>query len=148
MTTSLATDPLLPNDLRWLLALRLFHLQPWFLFRHRDEYEFASHAFANEDMEHRTVLTFARRYDCDDFAGLEIVHGSVTSRMIYFHPVFNSSVSPVSEPRRTWDICCGTYPDVFAFLSDVVVPAMRDWALCSDASEIDPDYRDDQQNIG
>lgn len=147
MTTSLASDPQLPNDLRWLLALRLFHLQPWFLFRHRDEYSFASVAFAREDLDHRSVLTFARRHDCDDFAGLEIVDGRVTSRVIYFHPVFGSSSSPVREPR-TWDICCGTYPDVFAFLSHVVAPAMRDWAVCSDATEIAPDFRDDQKVVG
>lgn len=143
MTTSLESDPRLPNDLRWLMALRLFHLQPWFLFRHRDEYQFASTAFANEDVQHRAVLTFARRHDCDDFAGLEIVDGSVTSRVIYFHPVFGSSTLPVPDPRK-WDICWGTYPDVFAFLSEVIVPAMRDWALCSDASEIDSYYRDDR----
>jgi hypothetical protein len=70
----------------------------------------------------------------------------VTSRVIYFHPVFGSSTLPVPDPRK-WDICCGTYPDVFAFLSEVIVPAMRDWALCSDATEIDSDYRDDK-NVG
>lgn len=139
MTHEMVSDTDLPNDLRWLVALGVFHLQPWFLFRHRDEYEFASNAFAAEDIVHRSVITFARRHDCDDFAGLEIIDGRVTSRVIYFHPVFGSS-SPVREPR-TWDICCGTYADVFAFLSDVVVPAMRDWSSCDDASEIEPDYR-------
>ena len=144
---SLASDPQLPNDLRWLLTLGLFHLQPWFLFRQRDEYTFASNAFTNEDIRHRSVLTFARRHDCDDFAGLEIVDGHVTSRVICFHPVFATPPSPVSEPR-TWDICCGTYRDVFAFLSDVVAPAMREWASVDDATDIAPDWRQGTKDVG
>lgn len=136
----LATDPELPNDLRWLLALGIFHLQPWFQFRARDEYDFATRAFAEEDVSRRWVLTFARRHDCDDFAGLEIVDGKITSRVIYFHPVFGSS-SIAETNSRTWDICCGTYPDVFGFLADVVAPAMRDSALCADAADIEPDWR-------
>ena len=82
----LATDPELPNDLRWLLALGSIHLQPWFLFRARYEYDFATKAFAEEDVARRSVLTCARRHDGDDLAGLEIVDGTITSRAVYFSP--------------------------------------------------------------
>ena len=134
----LASDNTLPNELRWLIAMHVHHLHPWFVFRQRNEYEFASTAFGHDDINNRTVLTFARRHDCDDFAGLEIIDGDVRPNVIYFHPVFGSGPTPAP---RTWDIVCGEYPDVFAFLADVIAPAMRDCALTEDAADIDYDYR-------
>lgn len=141
----LADDESLPNELRWLIALRVYHLQPWFISRQGNEYEFASTAFGNEDINNRAVFTFARRQDCDDFAGLEIVDGVIRPNVIYFHPVFGSGPTPAP---RTWDIVCGEYEDVFAFLSDVIAPAMRDWALTEDAADIDYDYRETKPQDG
>ena len=138
MISPLVADLTLPNDLRRLLALNIFDLLPWYLFRQKETFAFASKAFANEDIKRRSVLTFASRQDCDDFAGLQIVDGRITSRVIYFHPVFGpASSAEAANNDRTHNICMGTYPDVFSFLSEVIVRDMRECAAREDATEIE-----------
>lgn len=128
-------DPKWPNALRWLLVQGLTHFTPWHLIRSPEEMAFASRAFAREDVAEGQVFVFARRQDCDDFAGLEIRHGVLTDRVICFHPVFASGLS---QTPRTWNIVQETFEDMFEFLTKRVVPDMKDWASVEDASE----YRD------
>jgi hypothetical protein len=126
-------DPTWPNALRWFLAQGLFSFTPWHFVRKADEMAFAANAFGREDVSHREVFVFARRQDCDDFAGLELVDGNITNKVLCFHPVFADSSKP---SPRTWQIVSATYEDVFEFVGQRVAPDMRDWALTEDAADL------------
>lgn len=122
-----------PNALRWFLAQSLNTFTPWHFIRDPEEMAFAANAFRREDVSGGEVFVFARRQDCDDFAGLEVVGGRITDKVVYFHPVFGDSSR--SSPR-TWNIVAATYGDVFDFVAQRVVPDMKDWALVEDAADL------------
>jgi hypothetical protein len=124
-----------PNALRWFLAQELNSFTPWHFMKEPAEMEFAASAFKREDINRGEVLVFARRQDCDDFAGLEIVNGKITDKVVCFHPVFARGASDLSAPR-TWNIVCGVFDDVFEFVAKQVIPDMKDWALVEDASDL------------
>lgn len=124
-----------PNALLWFLCQNLNKFTPWHFIQNPTEYEFAANAFRREDVNKGEVFVFARRQDRDDFAGLEILNGKVTDKVIYFHPVFASSF-PNSTAARTWNIVCDVYEDVFEFLANRVVPDMKDWASDEIASDL------------
>jgi hypothetical protein len=132
METSLI-DNAWPNALRWFLTQGLTNFTPWHFIRTPDEMAFAANAFRREDVSNGDLLVFARRQDCDDFAGLELVGGRVTEKVVYFHPVFGDSSKP---SPRTWNIVKATYEDVFGFVAQCVVPDMREWALTEDATDL------------
>ena len=94
---------------------------------------FAARAFLREDASNSEVFVFARRRDYDDFAGLELVGGRVTEKVVCFHPVFGDTSK--SSPR-TWNIVNATYQDAFEFVAQCVVPDMKDWALTEDATDL------------
>jgi hypothetical protein len=121
-----------PNALRWFLCQELVHFTPWHFFTEPDEFGFAAQAFAREDVGRGQVFVFARRQDCDDFAGLEIHDGKIMNRVIYFHPVFGVSQN---ESPRTWNIVCETFDDVFEFVSRRVITDMKEWASDEDAQD-------------
>ena len=124
-----------PNPLRWFLSQNLSSFTPWHLIQEPSEYEFAAKAFSREDIHKGQVFVFARRQDRDDFAGLEIVGGKITDKVIYFHPVF--ARAPTNEAQgNDWNIVCGIFEDVFEFVAEQVVPDMKDWASEEDASEL------------
>lgn len=122
-----------PNALRWFLAQGLTSFTPWHFIQDPDEMAFAANAFRREDVSGGEVFVFARRQDCDDFAGLELVGGRITDKVVYFHPVFADSSKP---SPRTWNIVAATYSDVFEFVAQRVVPDMKDWALVEDAADL------------
>ena len=124
-----------PNALRWFLAQELTSFTPWHFIKEPNDMEFAARAFKREDINRGEVFVFARRQDCDDFAGLEVVDGDITNKVLYFHPVFGSGTSDSSSPR-TWNIICATFDDVFEFVAKQVVPDMKDWALVEDANDL------------
>ncbi len=119
------------------LTIQLSHDQnlqsfvPWQLIGAPAEFDSVATAFENEDIKNRKVFVFASRQDNDDFAGLEIVNGIITDKVLYFHPVFSSGVSD-SE----WDIVDSAFEDVFEFMSKQIIPDMKDWAITEDASEL------------
>lgn len=124
-----------PNALRWFLIQDLHSFVPWHFMRETAELEFAANAFRRE-AGGKDVFVFARRQDCDDFAGLEVVDGRITDRVIHFHPVFaTGNQAPSTEPE--WNIVCGVFDDVFSFMAERVVPDMKDWAQVEDASDIE-----------
>jgi len=97
--------------------------------------EFAARAFSREDVQNGEVFVFARRQDCDDFAGLEVIARKVTDRVILFHPVF--SAHEQSAPSlRSWNIVTEVFDDVFDFVAARVVPDMKDRAQTDDASDL------------
>lgn len=127
--------PQWPNALRWFLIQNLHTFTPWHFIREPSEFEFAANAFRREDVGGRDVFVFARRQDCDDFAGLEVVDGRTTNRVIHFHPVFATGNKEGPAMRR-WDIVCNVFEDVFSFVAERVVPDMKDWAEVEDAGDL------------
>lgn len=124
-----------PNALRWFLAQSLSSFTPWYLSKKPTECQFAVEAFRREDLHEREVFVFARRQDCDDFAGLMILNGKATDKVIHFHPVFASSATDNSS-SNAWGIVCDEYEEVFEFFAKRVVPDMKDRALVEDASDL------------
>ena len=121
-----------PNALRWFLKQNLHSFTPWHLLQEPSELEFAARAFKKEDVSDGEVFVFAKRQDRDDFAGLEIVDGKISDKVLYFHPVFASS----SPNPKTWNIVNAVFDDVFSFVSDQVIPDMKEWAQEEDASDL------------
>ena len=107
-----------PLSYRWLRANGVARLVPWH-FIDESEGRFASLQFAKEHPGAGELFTFARRQDCDDFAGFRIVGGRVGDEVIYYHPSFQGSLNP--------HIISGRYPDLWAFLRDVVLLDTAMW---------------------
>ncbi|HCQ45851.1 MAG TPA: hypothetical protein DIW53_03235 [Achromobacter sp.] len=126
-------DPAWPNALRWFLSQGLTRFTPWHFLSDASDFAFASRAFQREDVSGGEVFVFAGRQDCDDFAGLLVVDGRITDRVVYFHPVFADSSQP---SPRTWNIVCDAYEDVFDFVKARVIEDMKDWALVEDAADL------------
>jgi hypothetical protein len=126
-------DDAWPNALRWFLVQDLRRFTPWHFIKEPEEMAFAANAFRHEDVSRGEVFVFARRQDCDDFAGLKVVNGRITEKVIYFHPVFGDTSKPTS---RTWNIVNATFEDVFEFVAKQVIPDMKDWALVEDAKDL------------
>ena len=120
-----------PNALRWFLIQNLHSFTPWHMLNSTDEFDFAAKAFEREDTSRGNVFVFASRQDNDDFAGLEIINGKITDKVICFHPVFVTG-----ESDRSWNIVSAVYDNVFDFMSKQVIPDMKDWALTDDTFEL------------
>lgn len=126
-------DPEWPNALRWFLSQGLTRFTPWHFLSGASDFEFASRAFQREDVSRREVFVFASRQDCDDFAGLLVVDGRITERVVHFHPVFSNTSKP---SPRTWNIVLHCYDDVFDFVRAQVIGGMKDWSLAEDAADL------------
>lgn len=120
-----------PNALRWFLVQNLESFTPWHFLENEGDFEFAANAFQRESLGDSCIFVFARRQDNDQFAGLEIVDGNITDKVIVFHPSFSTSSN-----EKHWDIVNQVFGDVFEFVSEQVIPDMKMWALTEDASEI------------
>jgi hypothetical protein len=125
-------NPTWPNALRWFLVQELNSFTPWHFITEPDELAGVAQTFHREDVHDGHVFVFARRQDCDDFAGLEVVDGQVTNRVIQFHPTFSRSMPSPKE----WHITVRTFEDVFDFVSSRVIPDMKDWAVEEDADDL------------
>ncbi|MDB6067882.1 MAG: hypothetical protein JWR26_4090 [Pedosphaera sp.] len=112
-----------PISLRWARANGLTKLIPWH-FLADGEGASADEQFKKERIDLREVRTFAKRQDCDDFAGFLVVNGKITDCVLYFHPSFGSTRNAYmvnSEHESFWE-----------FLRDVVIPDTEDWASGAD----------------
>ena len=127
-------NPTWPNALRWFLVQELTSFTPWHFITEPDELTGVAQTFHREDVYDGHVFVFARRQDCDDFAGLEVVEGQITDRVIQFHPTFSPSLP---SPKK-WHITIQTFEDIFEFISSCVIPDMKDWAVVEDASDFEP----------
>ena len=125
-------NPKWPNALRWFLVRGLQTFTPWHFIREPDELASVAEAFKREDIHRGEVFVFARRQDCDDFAGLEISSGNITGKVICFHPTFSTSSTSRSNG---WDIVDARFEDVFLFIAARVIPDMKDWAMTEDADD-------------
>jgi len=124
-------NPAWPNSLRWFLVQNSVNFCPWFFLSEPNEFKSVAKVFEDEDLKNRKVFVFASRQDNDDFAGLEVVNGTILDKVLVFHPTFTTNQS-----IRDWDIVDSEFSDVFEFISKRVVEDMRDWALTEDASEL------------
>ena len=120
-----------PNALRWFLVQNLESFTPWHFLENEGDFEFAANAFQRESLSDSRIFVFASRQDNDHFAGLEIVDGIITDKVILFHPSFSAHSN-----EKHWDIVHQVFGDVFDFVSEQVIPDMKIWALTEDASEI------------
>nr|CAX37009.1 hypothetical protein [uncultured bacterium] len=121
-------DPEWPNSLRWFLCQGLNKFTPWHFVDEPSEHENIARIFKGEDRQHRNIFVFANRQDRDGFAGLLIVDGKITSKVVCFHPTFASAESILSSSYG-WNIVIAEFEDVFDFVAKIVVPDMKDWAL-------------------
>jgi hypothetical protein len=115
-----------PLSYRWLRANGVTRLVPWHFIDETEGHK-ASLEFATEHPGGGGLWTFARRQDRDDFAGFKIVDGQVTDEVVYYHPSFQGGPNP--------HIISGTYPDLWAFLRDVVLLDTATWF--TDEEDID-----------
>ena len=75
-----------PLSFRWALANGVRQMVPWHFIADLDD-ELGKNAdatFQKESTKDIAVRTFARRQDCDDFAGFMIEQGEITDRVICF----------------------------------------------------------------
>jgi hypothetical protein len=121
-----------PLSYRWLRANGVTRLVPWY-FIDEEEGRFASQQFAKEHLGGPAIYTFARRQDCDDFAGFTVTDGIATDQVIYYHPSFSGG--PNSH------LISGTYPDLWAFLREVVIPDSATWFSEADIDELEQEER-------
>ncbi len=126
----IAMEAQLPLSYRWLRANGVSQLVPWH-FLDGAEGHSASMQFAREWPAGGSLHTFARRQDCDDFAGFVIRDGHLTDQVIYYHPSFQRS-------GLNSGIISGTYPDLWSFLREVVIPDTAMWSSEEDLPDISP----------
>ena len=119
-------DGPLPLAYRWLLAHGLIHFKPWHLVVDLGDGGACRAAFRIEAAFQRDVLPFARRRDNDNTAGIEIIGGRCTDRVIAFHPSYDG--------RPNSHLIEAEFEDLWSFLSRQVVDDMRWWA---DEAELD-----------
>ena len=107
-----------PISYRWARANGLSKLVPWHFL---DDLEglSADAQFLKERTDSREVRTFARRQDCDDFAGFLIIDGLISGHVIYFHPSFSGT--------RNEYMISGEYDSFWSFFKDLVIRDTIDW---------------------
>ena len=102
----------------WARANGLHKMLPW-QFLDAAEGLAADAQFRKERTDVREVRTFARRQDCDDFAGFLVIDGAISDHVIYFHPSF------AGTPNKY--MISGEYVSFWAFFKDVVIGDTVDW---------------------
>lgn len=107
-----------PLSFRWARANGLTKLVPWHFLADADG-SFADEQFKKERTDSREIRTFAKRQDCDDFAGFVVAAGIITDRVVCFHPSF------ASTPNR--HMVDGEYDTFWDFLRNVVIRDTTDW---------------------
>lgn len=117
-----------PLSYRWLRANGVTQLVPWH-FIDESEGRQASLQFAKEHPNGGVLFTFARRQDCDDFAGFRIVDGRITEEVVYYHPLFHDGPNP--------HIISVTHSDHWAFLRDVVISDTAVWFTDEDIDDLE-----------
>ncbi len=114
-----------PLSYRWARANGVRKLVPWH-FMDGDEGLPADNQFKKERTDLRVVRTFARRQDCDDFAGFLVVDGQTTDRVVCFHPSFAGTPNEFMIDRE--------FENFWAFVTEVVIPDTQDWSTEEDIS--------------
>ena len=115
-----------PLSFRWGRANGLSKLVPWH-FLADDVGLFADEQFKKERIDSREVRTFAKRQDCDDFAGFLVADGIITGRVIYFHPSFSSA--------QNSNLVNSEHADFWEFVRDIVIPDTKEWESEADLNQ-------------
>ena len=121
-----------PNALRWFLSQDLHHFAPWRLLEKHQQFEFHTESVEDDGPPRKgTIFVFARRDDNGDFAGLQMVDGIITERVICFHPLI-----PTHDPNQGLNVVSAIYENVFDFVAYKIIDDMKQQAQQVDASEL------------
>lgn len=118
----------LPLEFRWLKANGFKGFVPWCLLDQpgheglRKEYQLET----GEDF-----YPIARRQDCDDVAGFEVVNGEILSKVINTHLTWSGKYELEGYPIRE------EYKDMFEWLMHDVIPNTWEWMSEEDLEDID-----------
>ena len=118
----------IPNSFNWFSKLNLIKFIPWNFDSEIEINSSFNKQFYIETQQKREVLTFGRRQDMDTFAGFEIIEGKVIEKVIVFHLSFNNNIS-------NWSIIESEYSDFFEFVSNRVLPEMKEWVPEDDIND-------------
>lgn len=117
----------LPLEYRWLQAHEFKGFTPWFTINPRDS-EGIRKEYQLETQ--KDILPFARRQDNDDIAGFEILNGEIQSKIITAHLTWAGKFE-----RDGFPIIVES-EDVFSWLSEVVIPATKEWMSEEDLADL------------
>ena len=108
----------LPLEYRWLKANGFSGFEPWNLLDESD-----GDGLRNEYQKEtgNDFYPIARRYDCDDVAGFEVVEGNVKSNVINVHLTWSGSRESDGYPRMT------KFNTMFDWLKEQVIDDTIDW---------------------
>jgi hypothetical protein len=95
----------LPVGYRWLVLKGLVDLCPWYLIEEQEDAEIFRGELLREIASPNISLIedwfpFARRYDCDDFAGFVIEEGNVKPEVVVVHLTFTRHPRNALHSRR------------------------------------------------
>ncbi|MCP4154436.1 MAG: hypothetical protein GY757_42320 [bacterium] len=111
-------DIKLPLVYRWLKANGFKGFAPWYLIEESDR-EGLRKEYQKETG--KDVLPIARRQDCDDIAGFEIMDGQITQRVVSVHLSWIGKREKKGFPSEI------IYNDMFEWLTKEIIPDTSEW---------------------
>ena len=93
---------------------------PWSLDGEETRFETLNKLFREEHNEDREVQSFGSRQDMDTYCGFEVINGVIQENIIVFHPSWQGG-------NKSKNIIQAEYNDIFEFLSNHVLPEMKNW---------------------
>lgn len=116
----------LPVGYRWLVLKGLVDLCPWYLIEEQRAAEGFRHELLREIASPNISpiedwFPFARRQDCDDFAGFVIGDEQVKPEVVVAHLTFTH------HPERSPFPIMRRFPTLWSWLQTEVVPAWEAW---------------------
>lgn len=127
----------LPLEYRWLKAHGFEGLTPWYLIDPQDSEEIRKEYQIETGKD---IIPFARRQDNDDVAGFECVGSETTSAVITCHLTWASRLEVNGFPS------IGESKDLFTWLSNVVIPATKEWMNEEELKEIESNQKELEEN--
>ena len=117
----------LPLEFRWLLAHDFKGFTPWHLI---DENLLNAYRAEFQKETGQDFYPFARRQDCDDFAGFRLENGEITSEVVVVHLTWSGRLeapyNPITHIRK----------DAFEWLREDVLPETAMWVSEEDLEDI------------
>jgi len=116
----------LPVGYRWLVLKGLIDLCPWYLIEEQRQAE----GFQDELLREiaspnispiKDWFPFARRHDCDDFAGFVIEDGQIKPEVVVIHLTF------AGHPERPPWPSLRRFSTLWSWLQAEVIPAWEEW---------------------
>lgn len=118
----------LPIEYRWLKAHRFEGFLPWW-FIDTPGQEGLRVEYQKETGQ--DFYPFARRQDCDDVAGFMIKNGEIQKEIVSVHLTWKGKLEAEGFPAMV------VYKDIFAWLSQEVLPETADWLTEEELVELE-----------